>query len=65
MLLLPSPDPVTAGPKHVEPFIPCGLSGSPIKELDCPSLEKFSSDHFQPKVPVKIKGNTLESSRCC
>ncbi|KAE8740647.1 hypothetical protein FOCC_FOCC013795 [Frankliniella occidentalis] len=37
-------------------FILKGLSGSPIKELDCPSIERFCTDHFLPKLPVKIKG---------
>lgn len=42
--------------KALTPFSPSGLSGIPVKELVCPSIEKFCTDHFQPKVPVKIKG---------
>ncbi|XP_034240074.1 lysine-specific demethylase 8 [Thrips palmi] len=45
--------------KPAVPFIPTGLVGSQIQELFCPSIEKFRVDHFNPKVPVKIKGCML------
>ncbi|KAK3914897.1 Bifunctional peptidase and arginyl-hydroxylase JMJD5 [Frankliniella fusca] len=49
-------DPIILDEKQTSQFITGGLSGSPIKELVCPSIERFCTDHFQPKLPVKIKG---------